>query len=146
MKCLWLASLFVLSFNAFAQGSDPAQSVQPTMILTGAIYDHFGSVIVDQTRVVAYGAGGKSYHAATNEEGIYKFDLPLGNYKVEASAPGFCPAQVERFRVVNSTHGRMSLDFVLEVASGQEGCRHEFTIKHRSKRRARKKSGIIILE
>ena len=144
MKRLLLISLFVLSVDAFAQSSSPAQIVEPTMILTGALYDKYGSVVVAGATVVASGAGGRSYTVTTDEEGVYKFSLPLGVYRLRASAPGFCHSLVERFRVVDSTHGKMALDFVLELPGEREMCRHEITVENKPKRRAKKRSNIII--
>jgi len=114
------------------------------MVLTGVVYDINGAVIVDRVSVVAYGAGGKSYEATTDEEGIYKFNLPLGLYNIKASAPHFCSSQVARFRVVDSTHGKMSLDFVLELPETGDGCRYSISVEDKSKSRARKKHKIII--
>jgi len=105
----------LLCCSAFAQHRNAVQSIGPTMILTGAVYDINGSVIVGEAKVVAYDTAGRKYESATSDEGFYKFELPLAVYKLEASAPGFCTARVERFKVVDATHGKMSLDFVLEV-------------------------------
>lgn len=104
--------ILVLAVTVFAQG-EPAQT---TMTLTGAVYDWNGAVIVTGTLVSAQDENGKKFEAVMNDEGYYKLQLPLGVYKVEATAPGFCSTTIEGFRVVNATHGRMSLDFVLEVS------------------------------
>ena len=112
------------------------QPDQTTTTLTGAVYDHNGAVVVNGTRVSAQSRDGKKYEAATNDEGIYKLQLPLAVYRVEAAAPGFCPTAVESFRVVNATHGRMSLDFVLEVASSHTACSR--AIKDQTKPHERK--------
>lgn len=117
--------VLLLSVVALAQGRAPAQTGKPTTILTGAVYDVNGAVIVSGTRIVASGTVGGAYEATTNDEGIYKIELPLGVYKIKVSAPGFCPSQMERFRVVNSTYGKMSLDFVLEIPDKREGCKHQ---------------------
>jgi hypothetical protein len=114
------------------------------MTLTGAVYDINGAVIVNGTSIVANSTVRRAYEAKTNEEGIYKISLPLGIYRIKVSAPGFCPSQMERFRIVNSTYGKMSLDFVLEVADSPEACKHEITINHKFKRKTDKKSKIII--
>ncbi len=143
MKRFLLTSLVVLSFNTFAQSSNSVQTSEPTIILTGAVYDINGAVIVG-TSIITYGTGGKNYETTTNAEGIYKINLPLGIYKIKVSAPGFCSFQVERFVVVNSTYGKMSLDLVLEVSEPQEGCKPETTIEKKSKRKAEKKSKTII--
>ena len=112
-----------------------SQQTQTTMTLTGAVYDWNGSVIV-VTKVSARDRDRKSFEAATNDEGIYKLQLPLGLYDLEATAHGFCPGSVKGFRVVNATHGRMSLDFVLEVASSHGPCSR--AIKDQTKSHERK--------
>lgn len=117
MKRFPLIPLIVLLFggSAFAQSHTSAKVNEPTMILTGAVYDINGAVIVTGVEVVASDSAGRKYESATSDEGYYKFELPLAVYKIEVSAPGFCPARVERFKVVSATHGKMSLDFVLDV-------------------------------
>jgi hypothetical protein len=136
-----LAALF-LSVVGFAQSRDSSRAGEPTMILTGVVYDINGSVIVSGTKIIAYNSAGRKYESATSDEGFYRFDLPLAIYKIEASAPGFCPRQIQDFRVINSTHGKMSLDFVLEVAGP---CRQEKIIEEQPKRKTKKKSRPIII-
>ena len=131
----------LLSFSASVQSQNTVQSVEPTMILMGVVYDINGSVIVT-AKVVANKSDGREYESATSDEGVYKFDLPLAIYKIEVSAPGFCPRQVQDFRVINSTHGKMSLDFVLEVAGS---CKQQKIIEERPKRKTKKNSRPIIM-
>lgn len=136
-----LAAL-LLGGSAFAQSSTSAQANEQRMILTGAVYDINGSVIVGETKVVASDAAGRKYESAASDEGYYKFELPLAVYQIEVSAPGFCTARVERFKVVNSTHGKMSLDFVLDVQGTPDKCRggHEIPIEpNRKPEQGRKK-------
>ena len=127
MRRFLLASLSVLllSFGAFAQSSATPDR-GPTINLTGAVYDVNGAVIVNGTKVLAKDAAGGSYAATTDDEGFYRLKLPLGIYSIRVSAPGFCVTQLERFRVVNSTHRKLSMDFVLE----HEGCggTHGYTL------------------
>jgi hypothetical protein len=135
---LALVIVLLLSFGAQAQSLDSAQTPEPKTMLTGVVYDTNGAVIVD-TLVVAYNKDGKKYETATNDEGIYKIELPLALYAIQVGASGFCPAQVDRFRIVNSTHGKMSLDFVLDVAESPERCKHQFILETRPKRKPKKK-------
>lgn len=80
--------------------------------------------------VLARSAAGQEYQGRTNSEGIYKMEVPLGIYKIEANAEGFCPKRVELalvqrvveskkrvFRVSNSGRGQNTVDFVLEISS-----------------------------
>jgi hypothetical protein len=135
MKRFLLASLAVLllSFGASAQ-SGPAPGGGPTMSLTGVVYDVNGAVVVGGTKVLAKDAAGRSYEAATDDEGLYKLKLPLGVYSVRVSAPGFCVTRVERLRVVNSTHGKLSLDFVLEHEGCGGECGYVFEVKQTGER------------
>jgi hypothetical protein len=109
----------------------------------GAVYDINGAVIVNGTRIIAAAPAGETYEATTNIEGTYELKLPLGIYKIKVSAPGFCSYQLERYRVVNSTYGKMALDFVLEVGGGQEGCKHEIIIP-KPKRKTDKRAITVI--
>jgi|GEM_PF-1827697 len=144
MKKSLLALLVVLllSFGAFAQSREPVQTNEAKTMLTGVVYDINGAVVVD-TLIVAYNKDGKKYETATNDEGIYKIELPLALYAIQVGASGFCPAQVDHFRIINLPHGKMSLDFVLEVAEPLERCKHQFIFETRPKRKPRKKSNLI---
>ncbi len=127
-------AVLILAVSAHAQQSQTA----PAMTLTGAVYDINGSVIVRGTRVVARGADGKLYEAGVNEEGVYALKLPLGVYTVQAGADWFCPSEADGFRVVNATHGKMSLDFVLEGAGSHTPCRHKPLVKAGAGRKAKR--------
>jgi hypothetical protein len=137
-----LLVVLFLGFNALAQSRDPVQTPEPKTMLTGVVYDINGAVIVD-TLIVAYNKDGKKYETATNDEGVYKVELPLALYVIQVGASGFCPAQVDRFRIVNSTHGKMSLDFVLDVVESPQRCKHQFILEMRPKRKPKKKLSLI---
>ena len=108
--------LLLLSCGAVAQQSrNSTLSSESKMVLTGAVYDLNGSVIVNEARVVVYDTAGRKYESATNDEGFYQIDLPLAVYRIEVNAPGVCTERVERYKIVNATYGKMSLDFVLDV-------------------------------
>jgi hypothetical protein len=145
MKHFLFASLMLLllSFNAIAQDRNFVPAGEQTIVLTGVVYDTNGAVVAGYTRVVAYNSAGKMYGSATDDQGYYKLKLPTALYTVEVDAPGFCPAQTEGFRVVNSTHGKMSLDFVLEIAESKEGCKYKFILDKKSKRPAHKRPKLI---
>jgi hypothetical protein len=134
--------VLLLNFGAFAQSRDSVQPNGPKTMLTGVVYDINGAVVVD-TLIVAYNKDGKKYETATNDEGVYQVELPLALYKIEVGAHGFCPAQVDGFRTVNSTYGKMSLDFVLEVAGSKEGCKYKSILDKKSKRPTNKKPKLI---
>ena len=123
---LFLSLVLILTCAAFGQTTSSSQTGGPGVLLTGTVYDTNHAVIVS-SEIVARSSGGKEYQATTNTEGIYKIELPLDVYRIEASAPGFCPKRVEMFRVRKSSLvvERLStltmpvlqrpLDFVLEV-------------------------------
>ncbi len=144
MKKILFTALVIslLGSSGFAQHPRSSQFGEPKMILTGVVYDVNGAVIVNGTMVIAYDGNGKKYESVTNDEGVYKLELPLAAYKIKVSAPGFCPKQVEDFIIVDSTHGKMSLDFVLEVAGP---CRQEKIIEEQPKRKTKKKARPIII-
>ena len=94
--------------------------------LFGTIYDANHAVIASG-EVVAQNSEGKKFSTLTNGEGVYKLELPFGTYKVEATAAGFCPNQVEELRVRKSL--KETLDFVLEIKEGARPCAQETMIK-----------------
>jgi hypothetical protein len=146
MKKFLAAALItvLLSFTHPAQNRDSAPNLPATMVLTGVVYDINGAVIAGGTVMAAVAGENKQYGAVTNDEGSYKIELPLGVYKIEASANLFCPKQVEDFVIVNSTHGKMSLDFVLEVSGTRKRpCKHGTILEGKPKRKTGKKPAII---
>src|ERR1044071_1074760 len=135
--------ILLLSLSVFAQSRGSTQAGEPRIILAGGVYDINGGVIVNGTTVIASDGNGKKDESATNDEGYYKIELPLAAYRIKVSAPGFCPRQAEDFIIVDATHGKMSLDFVLEVGGS---CRLEKTIEEQPKRKTKKKCRPIIIE
>jgi hypothetical protein len=145
---LFLSLVLILTCAAFGQTSSSSETGGgPGVLLTGTVYDTNHAVIVS-SEILARGSGGKEYRATTNTEGIYKIELPLDVYRIEANAPGFCPKRVEMFRVRKSSLvvERLStlimpvvqrpLDFVLEVPPGDtpgllgyRPCKQETMIK-----------------
>ena len=126
MKRLFVLLIaLVLTSAVFAQARRPSQlRLLKPPTLTGTVYDPNHAVIAFG-EVVAQSVEGKNYWSTTNDEGIYKFYLPPGNYRVEANASGFCPKRVDEFRLLSTsplcsrcdTHPA-SLDFVLEISEG----------------------------
>lgn len=84
-----LATLLVISLTANAQQSDssvPQDTKQPAL-LTGTIFNPDRAVIVGANVVVS--RGNKVFEMVTNEEGMYKVELPEGSYIIEVAAAGF---------------------------------------------------------
>lgn len=135
--------LLLLCGGASAQGAKPAEGGGQKMSLTGVVYDPNGSVIVNGVEVIAEAPGGKRFETSTDDEGFFKLSLPLGVYSVRVRAPAFCTSEVEGFRVVNSTHGKMSLDFVLEPSGSHTSCRQN---RKNERRPGKQGSPKIIIE
>ena len=109
-RLLLLLVALILTGSVLAQATSTSQGKTTKGVLTGTVYDVNHAVIV-ASEVVAQDPKGKEYWATTNTEGVYKFELPLATYRIEANAPGFCPKRVEMFKMRNSRTG--PLDFVL---------------------------------
>src|ERR1700704_6669872 len=99
---LFLSFTLILTCTAFGQSAGPSPASTPRVVLTGTVYDVNGSVIL-HAELLARSFAGKEYQAETNTEGVYKLELPLDVYKIEANAPGFCSKRVEAFRVRKSS-------------------------------------------
>ena len=117
---LILSIAFLLSTAGFAPLAT-AESDQTLSVLTGTVYDINGAVVF-RSRVIAYGLTGSQYEATTNAEGVYRIQAPPAVYTIVATAPGFCLKRMSRFRLINTTSGRLSLDVVLEVADEHKPC------------------------
>ncbi|MDX6501263.1 MAG: hypothetical protein QOG23_4523 [Blastocatellia bacterium] len=126
---LFLTFGLIVTSSIFAQDPGSSQSVEKKIMLSGRVYDTNGALVM-RSDVLARSAGGQEYQGRTNSEGIYKMEVPLGIYKIEANAEGFCPKRVELalvqriveskkriFRVSNSGRGQNTVDFVLEISS-----------------------------
>src|SRR5687767_7490225 len=80
--------------------------------LRGLITDELGAAIVGAS-VTLTDATGVQKKATTNGEGVYTFTgLTLGNYKLEAIAPGFTQTDEQTVEIKS---GRQSLDITLKV-------------------------------
>ncbi len=101
-----------------------SQTSSQRMSLIGTVFDTEGSVIKD-AKIVATDPKGNKFDTTTNDYGIYSLLLPLGYYNIEASAKSFCPTIFTKYKIVDSTYGKMNLDFVLEVASTKTPCNAE---------------------
>lgn len=103
-------SLFVLAFLVLFSASVSAQQGRGT--LRGLITDELGAAIVGAS-VTLTDATGVQKTTMTNGEGVYTFaGLTLGNYKVQAIAPGFTQSEAKEVEI---KAGRQSLDITLKV-------------------------------
>lgn len=122
--------LIFLSFALILAGAVPGKTSgafqDRKLILTGTVYDT-NHAVVAYSQVVAQSLEGKEYWTTANDAGVYKFEIPLARYKIEANAPGFCPRRVGLFGLSNSGTQR-PIDLVLEVRSDQP-CAQKTMIK-----------------
>jgi len=127
MKRFFLFLSFALILAGAVLGTTSGASQGKNLILIGTVYDPNHAVIAN-SEVVAQNFEGIEYSAVTNDEGVYKFELPFATYKIEANASGFCPRRVDVLRVHNSP--TQKLDFVLEIKQGDRPCRQKTMIKN----------------
>ncbi len=90
-------------------------------ILTGTVFDDYGSIIVG-AKIVASGRDGTKWEAFVDEKFVYVLELPLGTYTLQISKEGFCPAVFREYRIVKSTFGKLSLDVALNVGGSHTTC------------------------
>lgn len=136
-------SILLLAFAVILAGaisgharSSPQTDVKK-VVLTGTVYDTNGAVI-PFSHVLAQNSAGKEYRTMTNDEGIYKIELPIDIYAIKVDAPGFCPSRVRFFRVRKSPSGATPLDVVLEVTDGDQPCKEKTMIDKEPKKPERK--------
>ncbi len=128
MKRLLCISLVMVSTGGAMVGRGSwSRARAMKIVVTGRVYDRNHALIV-LSEVTAENADGKNYRAMVDGEGVYKIELPLDEYRIEANAPGFCP---RRFNLVRAQKqaGKKSLDFVLEMAQSDRPCAQQSMIK-----------------
>lgn len=109
----FLAVIFVLGFSFLAFGQE--------VNLTGTVYDPSGSVVAG-AHIKAIDEKGHSLSATSDFEGSFLLKLVPGIYAIDVSAPGFLTIKYNEFLVVNSTKGKMIMDFVMFGGKYQEPC------------------------
>ena len=109
----FLIFLITISLSFFVNGQN--------INLTGTVYDPNGAVIVG-AKINAVHEKGLAAAGASNNEGEFKISAIPGVYAIEVSAQGFLTVMYNEYLVVNSTYGKMTLDFVLFVDRYQEPC------------------------
>ena len=87
-------------------------------ILSGKVFDRNGAVVVG-SEVSLAGDNGTRFGAVTNDEGIYRVELPAGFYNLQIRANGFSTFSLECYQI--PSEGRVNLDVTLKV-SGESGC------------------------
>ena len=118
--CLLLLPFFVEQLNAQAPaGAQGAQGKVarggPTGGLTGVVTDPSGAGI-PKASVRLTDAGGASYDATTNREGIYEFKtLPPGVYTLKASATGFALFTQENVQVTANQVQQANVNLTIQI-------------------------------
>jgi carboxypeptidase family protein len=106
-----LCALFVSSFSllTFAQNAT----------IVGTVTDPTGSMVPNATITIISIKTGQSRALKTNELGQYVApDLAIGDYNIQAQAPGFKIA--ERKNVILNVGDRARIDFAMQVGAAQE--------------------------
>jgi hypothetical protein len=128
VKRLLFISFVIVMAVAVPASPGPSSPAQIKKIqLTGRVFDANYAVIVF-SEVTAQNAEGKNYWAVTNEEGVYKFELPQNEYRVEANATGFCPSRIDLLNVRKNPRPKR-LDFVLEMSQSDRPCAQKTMIR-----------------
>ena len=71
-------------------------------VLTGAVYDAVGAVIV-KAKVTAVNEKGEIFETETNDEGIYSLNLPYNNYDARTSSANF---KISKYEIVVDLENR----------------------------------------
>ena len=124
---LFISFALILAGSVIGGNGSSSRAIDPKLILTGIVCDSNHAVIAG-SQVVAQDFEGKEYSALTNDEGVYKLELPFATYKIEANASGFCPKRVDVLRVYRSLTVK-PLDFVLQVKDDDRPCPQKTMIK-----------------
>jgi hypothetical protein len=129
-RLLFISFALILAGAVLANPGRSSQASARRVLLAGTVYDINHAVIV-WGEVTAQNAEGKNFWAVTNGEGVYRFELPLDEYRIEANAPGFCPKRIDLVRMRKSPPQK-ALDFVLDMTQGDRPCAQKTMIKKAS--------------
>jgi len=88
---------------------------------TGTVYDSNGAV-VPGAKINATHEKGPKFTGSSNNEGEFVIPVVPGIYALDVSAPGFLSIKYDEYFVVNSTNGKMKMDFVLFGSKYHEPC------------------------
>ena len=80
--------------------------------LSGTVADENGGII-SKVPVVATSVEKKAFKTQTNVDGVYRLDLPPGNYQIEFEGIiGFLTTRINNYKVAPT---KMTLDIILDV-------------------------------
>lgn len=131
-RLLFISFALILAGAVLTNPGRSSQASSRRVRLTGTVYDVNHAVVV-WGEVTAQNGEGKNFWAVTNDEGVYKFELPLDEYRIEANAPGFCPKRIDLVRMRKPPEQK-PLDFVLEMTQSDRPCAQKTMIKKASPR------------
>jgi hypothetical protein len=129
-RLLFISFAGILAGAALINPGLSSQASSKRVLLTGRVYD-VNHAVIFMSEVTAQNAEGRNFWAATNDAGVYKFELPLDEYRIEANAPGFCPKRIDLVRMLKSP-AQKPLDFVLDMTQSDRPCAQKTMIKKAS--------------
>lgn len=89
--------------------------------VSGTVYDPTGAV-VPSVNIKATDEQGRSNAVKTNDEGAFLIELAPGLFSIIIEKAGFKTLEYKKYRVVNSTYGKMNIDFVIFGSTDHEPC------------------------
>jgi hypothetical protein len=122
--------LLLLTVTVAAEHAVSSQVRSPETVVMGTVYDA-NRAFVAGARVVARDSLKHDFQTISDAEGVYRFELPNGVYRIEANADGFCPRRTDNFRSFASV-----LDFTLEVQDDRHRCKQTSMLKKQPATRA----------
>ena len=93
---------------------------QNSSILSGIVYDAV-KAIVPATKLIAKHNDGRIFETISDDEGVYKIQLPFGKYTLEFSRNGFKNYIVENFENTFLTDESFDVDFIVGHCSDCNG-------------------------
>jgi hypothetical protein len=93
----------------------------PQITLSGTIYDENGALVTN-AEIKVIGSDKILKSTVTNNEGVYEIKMPIGDAAIQVRANGFQTYFLKKYRIVNSTKGKMIIDVVLIGRKDHESC------------------------
>ena len=89
-----------------------AQNTEKIFVLSGTVYDSVKAVI-PATKLIAKNNDGRIFRVISNDEGVYKIELPFGKYTLEFNRDGFKNYIVKNFKNLSETDEIFDVDFIV---------------------------------
>src|SRR5947209_523099 len=108
-KSMWVFFV-LLAFVSLSVGLPIAWAQEVTANIVGSAKDPSGAPIPGATVTATDADRGTVYNTTTNDVGAYALQrIPVGNYTLKASAPGFQTAQYPAFTLVLNQTARIDI-------------------------------------